>query len=241
MGFSREENWSGVPLPSPRDLPDPGIELRPLALQADSLPSEPPGKIGWDVMDSWMRHDEVDRIKYKNYATNSLDVFTRVTNSGKISSVLKTGKQSRVVYWNWQGRTRRKWYSHHTRGLYQWRPPSGLDSENVKEKARWFQQKVTRQGHWPLFTWFWENLDWVQDGNLSVLKSLLFESFLGPFQLPPSPDTFPIISGWDYSCPPSQLHILSPFSSCIKHLWHSGSQVPWNSYHITLQPTFMEH
>lgn len=46
-------------------------------------------------MDSWMRHDETDRIKNKNYATNSLDVFTRVTNSGKISSVLKTGKQSR--------------------------------------------------------------------------------------------------------------------------------------------------
>jgi len=44
MGFSRQEHWSGQPLPSPRDLPDSGIELRSPALQANSLPSEPPGK-----------------------------------------------------------------------------------------------------------------------------------------------------------------------------------------------------
>ena len=44
MGFSRQEYWSGVPLPSPGDLPDPGIELRSPALQADTLPSEPSGK-----------------------------------------------------------------------------------------------------------------------------------------------------------------------------------------------------
>ena len=43
MGFSRQEYWSGLPFPSPGDLPDPGIERRPPALQADSLPSEPPG------------------------------------------------------------------------------------------------------------------------------------------------------------------------------------------------------
>ena len=44
MGFSRQEYQSGLPFPSPGDLPDPGIKLRSLALQADSLPSEPPGK-----------------------------------------------------------------------------------------------------------------------------------------------------------------------------------------------------
>ena len=41
MGFSRQENWSGLPFPPPRDLPDPGIEpVSPvsLALQAGSLP-----------------------------------------------------------------------------------------------------------------------------------------------------------------------------------------------------------
>ena len=44
MGFSRQEYWSGLPFPSPGDLPNPGIEPRPPALQADALPSEPPGK-----------------------------------------------------------------------------------------------------------------------------------------------------------------------------------------------------
>ena len=44
MEFSRQEYWSGLPLPSPGDLPDPGIEPRSPALQADSLPSELPGK-----------------------------------------------------------------------------------------------------------------------------------------------------------------------------------------------------
>ena len=39
MGFSRQEHWSGLPCP-PGDLPDPGIEPKSLALQADSLPLE---------------------------------------------------------------------------------------------------------------------------------------------------------------------------------------------------------
>ena len=44
MGFFRQEYWSGLPFPSPGDLPDPGIEPRSPALQADALTSEPPGK-----------------------------------------------------------------------------------------------------------------------------------------------------------------------------------------------------
>ena len=44
MGFSRQEYWSGVPLPSPGDLPDPGIEPGSPALRVDTLPSELPGK-----------------------------------------------------------------------------------------------------------------------------------------------------------------------------------------------------
>ena len=43
MGFSRQEYWSGLPFPSPGDLPDPGIKPRSPALQGDALPSEPPG------------------------------------------------------------------------------------------------------------------------------------------------------------------------------------------------------
>ena len=44
MEFSRQEYWSGLPFPSPGDLPDPGIEPGSPTLQADALLSEPPGK-----------------------------------------------------------------------------------------------------------------------------------------------------------------------------------------------------
>ena len=44
IGFSRQEYWSGLPIPPPGGLSDSGIEHRSSALQADSLPSEPPGK-----------------------------------------------------------------------------------------------------------------------------------------------------------------------------------------------------
>ena len=44
MGFSRQEYWSGLPFPSPGDLPNPGIEPGSPALQTDTLLSKPPGK-----------------------------------------------------------------------------------------------------------------------------------------------------------------------------------------------------
>ena len=43
MEFSRQEYWSGLPFPSPGDLPDPGIEPGSPTLEADALPSEPQG------------------------------------------------------------------------------------------------------------------------------------------------------------------------------------------------------
>ena len=64
MGFSRQEYWSGLPFPSPGDLPDPGIESRSPALQADSLLSEPPENPKYSLNDSYdhyfyRRHREV--------------------------------------------------------------------------------------------------------------------------------------------------------------------------------------
>ena len=44
MEFFRQEHWSGLPFPSPGDLPNPGIGPGSPALQVDTLPSEPPGK-----------------------------------------------------------------------------------------------------------------------------------------------------------------------------------------------------
>ena len=43
MGFSRQGYWTGLPFPSPEDLPDPGIEPGSPELQAETLPSELPG------------------------------------------------------------------------------------------------------------------------------------------------------------------------------------------------------
>ena len=45
MEFSRQEYEGGLPFPFPGDLPDPGIKPRPPTFQADSLPSEPQGKL----------------------------------------------------------------------------------------------------------------------------------------------------------------------------------------------------
>ena len=45
MGFPRQEFWSGIPFPSPRDPPDPGIEPGSPKLQAGSLSSKPPGRL----------------------------------------------------------------------------------------------------------------------------------------------------------------------------------------------------
>ena len=48
IGFSRQEYWSGLPSPPPGNLPNPGIEPRSPASQADSLPTEPPGKPSYE-------------------------------------------------------------------------------------------------------------------------------------------------------------------------------------------------
>ena len=61
MEFSRPEYWSGYPFTSPGDLPNPGIEPRSLALQADSLPAGPPGK-----------HPKIKKYCFKNPYTQLL-------------------------------------------------------------------------------------------------------------------------------------------------------------------------
>ena len=65
MGFSKQEYWSGLPFPSPGDLPDPGIKPGSPALQAHSLPSEPPGKPDYMIQTS--NHRTALRILYYIY------------------------------------------------------------------------------------------------------------------------------------------------------------------------------
>ena len=59
MDFSRPECWSGLPCPPPGNLPNPGIEPRSPALQADSLPAEPQGK-------PWVAYPWIFQIQESN-------------------------------------------------------------------------------------------------------------------------------------------------------------------------------
>ena len=61
LGFSRQEYWSGLPFPSPGDLPNPGIEPGSSVLQADALPSEPPGK----MLKKYLVNIEHDQVRGK--------------------------------------------------------------------------------------------------------------------------------------------------------------------------------
>ena len=63
MGFSRQECWSGLPFPSPGDLPNPGIEPRSPALQEHALPSEPPGRTGWNPIAITNQNPTIDNEK----------------------------------------------------------------------------------------------------------------------------------------------------------------------------------
>ena len=62
VGVSRQEYWSELPFPSPEDLPNPGIKPRSPALQADALPSEPPGK-PWDY---FLNLSDFSLLVYRN-------------------------------------------------------------------------------------------------------------------------------------------------------------------------------
>jgi len=62
MEFSRPEYWSGWPFPSPGDLPNTGIEPRAPTLQADSLPSEPQGKLTTKRYTLILDHDTISEI-----------------------------------------------------------------------------------------------------------------------------------------------------------------------------------
>ena len=68
MGFPRQEYWSGLPFPSPEDLSEPGIKSESPALQADSPPSEPPGKPinrkDWSA-DPQVQHPEIHYVSLR--------------------------------------------------------------------------------------------------------------------------------------------------------------------------------
>ena len=67
MEFSRQEYWSGLPFPSPGDLPNPWIEPWYPTLQTGSLPSEPPGKpkIGKNSLSVWALQKFIFQLERK--------------------------------------------------------------------------------------------------------------------------------------------------------------------------------
>ena len=80
MGFSRQECWSRLQFPSPGDIPDPGIEPGSPTLQADALPSEPPGK-------------PLLTVKDLLYSTGNSTQYSVITDMGKESK-----KEGTYVY-----------------------------------------------------------------------------------------------------------------------------------------------
>ena len=70
MEFSRQEYWSGLPFPSPGHLPDPGIEPRSPPVQADTLLSEPPGKL--TLVQFLGQEDPLEKASHSSYFWASL-------------------------------------------------------------------------------------------------------------------------------------------------------------------------
>ena len=85
MEFSKEEHWSGLPFPSPGDLPNPGIKLRSPALQADSVPSEQLGK---------------------PTVSSFFGILSEVSKS-VLLRLSYTNKQKRCLYWEYNLRSKR--------------------------------------------------------------------------------------------------------------------------------------
>ena len=90
MEFSRWEYQSGLPCPPPGDLPNPGIELMSLALQADSLPSEPPGKPAYKFFFYWRQTLTSPKKTLKESANETYSIsfpvftFPRIATFGSL-------------------------------------------------------------------------------------------------------------------------------------------------------------
>ena len=73
MGFSRQKYWSGLLFPSPGDLPNPGIKPGSPTLQADSLPSEPPGN-PMDNSTCYLSGMKVGRQKFGGFSSRWMGI-----------------------------------------------------------------------------------------------------------------------------------------------------------------------
>ena len=98
MGFSRQEYWSGVRFPSPRDLPDPGIKPGSPTLQADSLLSESTGKainLGNVMLSHWLKEKKPDYY-FSIYSYNSL---TKLIQNEEDNSDFRSWRIKEFPFW----------------------------------------------------------------------------------------------------------------------------------------------
>ena len=93
LGFSRQESWTGLPFPSPGDLPNPRIEPRCPALQADSLPTELQGKplVGYYQLKNFLEPEV--RTKHKNLEVTNFLSLTLSFLSGLQSADPTVGQE----------------------------------------------------------------------------------------------------------------------------------------------------
>ena len=90
-GFPWQEYWSGLPCPSPGNLPNPGIEPRSPALQADSIPSEPPGKPLYILIDRSFFNYFIYSGAHNNYTS------TKNNNNKRMPSLRSVGPS--YLFW----------------------------------------------------------------------------------------------------------------------------------------------
>ena len=132
MGFSRQEYWSGLPFPSPGDLPDPGIEPGSPTFEADALTSEPP----WNAKEAklkWCHIYRPSRTNTKEISPSHQRLDAKVGNqeihgvTGKFGLGIKNEAGHRLTGFCQKNALvlANTLFKEHKRRLYTWTSPDG--------------------------------------------------------------------------------------------------------------------
>ena len=100
MEFSRPEYWSGLPFPSPEDLPNPGIKPRSPALQANSLPAEPLVKSIFNflyIMMFWLLRKKTFWLG-KDYLSRGKPIFVASKGPSQMQVDMQTNKSTAPTF-----------------------------------------------------------------------------------------------------------------------------------------------
>ena len=138
IGFSRQEYWSGLPFASPGDLPNPGIEPRSPALQADALSSEPPGK-PMTNLDSILKSRDTT-LPTKVRLVKAM-VFPLVVYGCESWTVKKAEHRRTDAFelWCWRGLLRVPWTARRSnQSILKISPGCSLEGKMLKLKLQYF-------------------------------------------------------------------------------------------------------